>query len=201
MDAEQRASEAAPLRDWLDRLSQDDGSPGGGSASGVLLAIGAALLEMVLRYSDPDDDSGIRSRAGSLRADALQHARTDATASATLGAALALSTDDPAREGQVRSAGADAARTSAQLGDTGIELVTVLEQTAELTIPAVRADLGVAAEALAAGLGGALINLRADLKLMERHDGDVPEELTRAAGRMDEARRSAASRAAEIREG
>jgi formiminotetrahydrofolate cyclodeaminase len=200
MDAEERASVSAPLRDWLGRLAQKDGAPGGGSASGVLLGIGAALLEMVLAYSDPDDESGLRGRAGSLRADALEDALADATASAALGAALARPTDDPDREGEIRETGDDAARTSMRLGDTGLRLVTLLEETADRAIPAVIADLGVAAEALSAGLGGALINLRSDLTLIARHGTDAPDDLAKAADRMDAARRQAAARADRVRE-
>lgn len=199
MDAEERASVAAPLRDWLDRLAQKDGAPGGGSAAGVLLATGAALLEMVLRYSDADD--ALLSRASALRAAALEDEQADATASANLGAALARPRDDPHRDEAARDAGDAAARTSVRLGDTGIALVTLLDETAERTVAAVEADLGVAAESLAAGLGGALINLRGDLALIERHGATASPDLFDAADRMSAARRSAADHAERVREG
>ncbi|MFS0865887.1 cyclodeaminase/cyclohydrolase family protein [Microbacterium sp. 179-B 1A2 NHS] len=199
MEPEERASVTVPLEEWLDRLAQRGGAPGGGSASGVLLGVGAALLSMVLSYGDRSP--ALRDRAERLRADALADAIGDATASAALGGALAQPADDPGRDGQVRDAAAGGARSSAQLGATGVALVELLEETAEDTAAGLIADLGVAAEAIAAGLGGALINLRGDVDLIERRGGDAPAEIAAAADRMDAARRRAASHATRVREG
>jgi len=198
MDPEERASVATPLEEWLDRLAERGGAPGGGSASGVLLGIGAALLSMVLGYGERP--GALRTRATDLRAGALDATLRDAAASAELGAALALPADLPARPGRVADAALAGARSTAELGATGVALVDLLEATATDTAPGLMADVGVAAEAIAAGLGGALTTLRGDLELVERYGSPVPGALTEAAERMDAARRRAAARATRIRE-
>jgi hypothetical protein len=90
MTDESRVPVSLSLDAWLDRLSQRGGEPGGGAASGVMLAIGAALLHMVAAYT-PDDERAQRSgqRAVELRVDALRAAEEDGVRSAALGAALA----------------------------------------------------------------------------------------------------------------
>lgn len=200
-DPTQRASEAAPLHEWLDRLGQDDGAPGGGSAAGVMLAMAAALLEMVLRYGDGTENERLRAQAAHARAVALERAREDARASAALGAALARDEDDPGREEAVRRAGTDAVRSSAELGSSGVHLGELLGEVAALTRPPLMPDVGVASEALAAGLGGALINLRANTALLERHDRVAHPEAIAEDVRMAAARRAVAGRAAAVREG
>lgn len=200
-DPTQRASEAAPLHEWLDRLGQDDGAPGGGSAAGVMLAMAAALLEMVLRYGDVTESERLRGQAAQARAVALERAREDARASAALGAALGRDEDDPDRENAVRRAGAGAVRSSAELGASGIHLTDLLREVAALARPSLMSDVGVAGEALAAGLGGALINLRANTALLARHGQDALPEAIAADARMAAARRAAEERAAAVREG
>ena len=198
MDPEERASVATPLEEWLDRLAERGGAPGGGSASGVLLGIGAALLSMVLGYGERR--GALRTRATDLRVEALDAALRDAAASAELGAALALPADLPARPGRVADAALAGARSTAELGATGVALVDLLEETATDTAHGLMADVGVAAEAIAAGLGGALTTLRGDLELVERYGSQIPGALTEAAEHMDAARRRAAARATRIRE-
>ena len=199
MEPEERASVAVPLEEWLDRLAQRGGAPGGGSASGVLLGVGSALISMVLSYGDRSP--ALSARAAQLRADALADALADATASAALGSALAEPTDAEGRDAHVRDAAIAGARSSARLGATGAALVDLLEDTADDVPPGLDADLGVAAEAITAGLGGALINLRGDVALIERRDGTVPADIREAAVRMETDRRRAATRATAVREG
>ena len=196
-DAAERAAVSAPLQEWLDRLAQRGGAPGGGSASGVLLGIGAALLSMVLTYGEHPAE--LHERAARLRRDTLDDAQADAVDSAALGTALARPSDDPGRDAAVRDAALTGARSSGRLGSTGVALADLLEDVAPRTASGVVADLGVAAEAIAAGLGGALINLQGDRALLERHGGDVPSDLAETAARMDAARTRAAATADRIR--
>ncbi|HYJ50974.1 MAG TPA: cyclodeaminase/cyclohydrolase family protein [Microbacterium sp.] len=172
-EQEARVPTSTSLSAWLDKLAQPDGAPGGGAACGVMLGLSAALLRMVAEYT-PDDERAIDSaeRLVTRRADALAGAEADGVRSAELGAALALSPDDPARDEQVRATAVGAAQSSVTLGDVGVDLVDELRLLVDIGNPHLAADLAVAGEALAAGIAGASINLRANLQLAHAHGGD-----------------------------
>ncbi|RKN66958.1 hypothetical protein D7252_04705 [Microbacterium sp. CGR2] len=160
----------------------------------VMLGIAASLLRMVAEYTA--DDPGATecgSRLTALRSDALDAAEADGVTSADFGAALALSTEDPDREPRVRKAAVDAAASSARLGDVGIRLLPEVRLLAEIGNPHLAADLAVAAEALGAGLAGAVINLRANLQIARRHDAAASDlaDLGAQASRLAEAARAA----------
>lgn len=179
---------STPLDDWLAALGRPIGAPGGGAASGVMLGIAAALLQMVAEYTPGDsraEECGIR--LARHRRDALAAAEADGVLSADFGAALALPTEDPARDSRVRKAAAAAAESSARLGEIGIRLQDELRLLIEVGNPHLVADLAVAAEALGAGLSGALINLRANVQTAQKHG--MPSE-DAADLRADEARLS-----------
>lgn len=159
-----------PLSNWVAELAQPTGVPGGGAASGVMLGLSAALLRMVSEYSSADRRaSECSKRLVGMRLEALKVAEIDGTRSAEFGAALALSTDNPKRDDRVRDAAIDAARSSVVLGEVGGNLLAELRLLADIGSPQLRADLAVAAEALAAGLAGAHVNLRANLQTARRH--------------------------------
>ena len=171
-----RIPASTSLSAWLDRLAQPDGAPGGGAACGVMLALAAALLRMVAEYTP--DEPRAEECAGRLvtrRLAALDASETDGVRSAELGAALRMSRDDPARDERVRDAAIEAARLSAVLGDVGAGLVEELRLLREIGNPHLAADLAVAGEALAAGVAGASINLRANLQLARAHDATAEE--------------------------
>lgn len=163
-------SASTPLADWLAELAQPTGAPGGGAASAVLLATSAALLRMVAEYT-PDDAraSECAERLASRRTEVLDAAHTDGLRSAELGAALNRSADDPDRDVRVRDAACAAARASQLIGHVGHALVSELRLLSQISKPPLAADVAVAAAALAAGISGAAINLRADLQLARRH--------------------------------
>lgn len=162
-----------PLDAWLDKLAQPTGAPGGGAACGVMIAIAAALLQMVAGYT-PDDPRVMAAgeRAVGHRDDALAAAEDDGVRSAQLGAALAESENASGRDTHVREAAVAAATSSARLGEIGAALATELRLIAERGNPNLAADLAVAAAALQAGIRGALTNLRANLDLAHGHRED-----------------------------
>lgn len=163
---------------WLAELAQPTGAPGGGAASGVMLATSAALLRMVAEYT-PDDSrsSECAERLVNRRKEALDAAEVDSVRSADFGAALSLPADDPERDAQVRQAALAAARSSVLIGEVGRGLLTELRLIAEIGNPQLAADVAVAAAALAAGIAGASINLRANLQTARKH-GASQTELT-----------------------
>lgn len=176
---EQRADvpTSTPLDSWLARLGQSTGAPGGGAASGVMIGIAAALLGMVASYT-PDDPlvAECDHRLERLRNDALDAAEADGIASAGFGSALALPDDDPTRDARVRQAALDAAASSARLGAVGVRLIDEVRLLRERGNPHLAADLAVAAAALASGIAGASVNLRANLRVADAHHAQ-PDEL------------------------
>lgn len=169
MTEESRVPVSLSLDAWLDRLSQRGGEPGGGAASGVMMAIGAALLHMVAAYT-PDDERAQQSgrRSIELREEALQAAENDGVRSAALGAALAAEPSSQ-RDQRIVLTGTAGAESSAALVEIGRALAAELRVLADRGNPHLIADVAVAAEAIGAGLGGALTNLSACVALARRH--------------------------------
>jgi formiminotetrahydrofolate cyclodeaminase len=203
MTEDVRIPVSMPLEGWLDRLSQRGGAPGGGAACGVMLAIGAALLHMVAAYT-PDDERAQQSgqRAVALRADALRAAEDDGVRSAALGAALAEPASD-GRDDRIVTTAFEGAESSAALAEIGAGLAAELRVLADRGNPHLVADVAVAAEAIGAGLGGALTNLHANLELTRAHlrGKDMPGDLDEVAARTSAARDDVATlaRAVEVR--
>lgn len=170
-DSRPEESTAAPLDVWLEDLSKATGSPGGGAASAVMLAISAALLQMVARYT-PDDPRAADcvGRLTALRRRALAAAEQDGRRSADLGAAMGAPKEEAGRDERIAETAVAASRSSAELGAIGEALVDELRVLSDIGNPALAADLVVAAEALASGLAGASVNLRADVGLARRHE-------------------------------
>lgn len=192
---------STPLSRWLTELAQPDGDPGGGAASGVMLALAAALLRMVAGYTTDDPDaSECARRLVDRRQRALEAAEADGLSSAELGAALRLSDEDPGRDRRVRDTAIAAAQSSAVLGEVGAGLVEELRLLAEIGNPQLAADLAVAAEALAAGIAGAWINLRFNAQLAQNHEADASDlgSLLGDGRRLDAARSDAAEIARRI---
>lgn len=172
--AERITTGDATIERWTSGLAEANGDPGGGAASGVMLAIGAGLMSMVAAYSGLDD---IGSRARRLREAALGAADADAAASAAFGAAFGHEGDG--REDAIRDAALAAARSSAALGDRAREAIPDLERLASEGDPTLVADVAVAAAALRAALAGARTNLSYDLATL-RSAGDTLDEVRAA---------------------
>ncbi|WP_136041651.1 MULTISPECIES: cyclodeaminase/cyclohydrolase family protein [unclassified Microbacterium] len=159
-----------PLDSWLEALGRPTGSPGGGAASGVMLGIAASLMGMVAGYaSDSADAEECADRLARRRSEALQAVEEDGIVSARFGAALALPADDPDRDHRVGVAAIEAAESVAKLGTIGLTLLTEARLLAVIGNPSLAVDLAVAVEALGAGLSGASLNLRSNLKLARDH--------------------------------
>lgn len=180
---------ATPLDEWLDRLAEDHGAPGGGAACAVMTAIAAALLGMVAAYTpDEPEAASARARVDRIRREATAAAEADGVRSAKFGAALAME-DGPERESAVRAATVEATESSLAVGRVAASLVDEVRLMAEIGNPNVEADLVVAGEALVAALGGVVATTRADLDLLGAHraPGDgLDDTLARADGELRE---------------
>lgn len=165
------------LDTWLARLAEPNGAPGGGSAAGVMMGLAAALLHMVCGYTpDVPAAAAASDRVAQLREKALDAAYEDGVRSVALGAALAA--EGPDRSVALHREAVAASASSAELVEIGMALAEQLRVVADVGNPNLVADTGVASEALAAGLGAALINLRANVRLARKHaaegDDDTP---------------------------
>lgn len=158
-----------PLEDWLGRLAEARGAPGGGAACAVMTAISAALLGMVAAYTPDDVEAELAvRRLSTKRRAATQAAEEDGLRSAAFGASLAMS-DGPERERAVRQATVEAIASSLTIGRIGVSLLDDVRLLADIGNPHVEADLRVAAEALRAALEGAHLTAEANLELLKRH--------------------------------
>jgi formiminotetrahydrofolate cyclodeaminase len=166
-DAPDTTTRTVSVDAWTAALAEATGSPGGGAASGVMLAIAAALTSMVAGYSDAPQGrehelAALLDRARSLRATALRLADEDAAASAAFGAVYRLDSGE-GRDRAVHDASVEAARASAVLGERAAEAIADLEWLAEHGKRAVVADLAVACGALRAAVTGVRTNVSFDL--------------------------------------
>jgi formiminotetrahydrofolate cyclodeaminase len=199
------ASTSKALDSWLDSLAEADGAPGGGAACGVMLGVSAALLHMVALYTDDQRAAESATRLVVLREAALRAAERDSERSAALGAALARPSHESGRDLAVREAALAGGESSSALGEVAEALVPELELLADIGNPNITADLVVAAHALVAGVAGALVNLRGDVRLAGAHgaqdeDATAEEPLHRSARSMAEARDAASRIAAALAE-
>lgn len=158
-----------PLEEWLGRLSEARGAPGGGAACAVMTAISAALLGMVAAYTtdDVEAERAVRRLRGRRHA-ATRAAEEDGVRSAAFGASLAMA-DGPERERTVRQATVEAIASSLTIGRIGASLLDDVHLLADIGNSHVEADLRVAVEALRAALEGAHLTADANLELLKRH--------------------------------
>lgn len=158
-----------PLAEWLDRLSQAKGAPGGGAACGVMTGIAAGLLGMVAAYTADDLEARqAEHRLSDKRRLAMKAAEEDGVRSAAFGAALAME-QGPDRERAVRVATVDAVSSVLDVGRIAASLLEEVRLLVDIGNPHVEADLRVAVEALRAALEGTNHTARANLDLLARH--------------------------------
>ncbi|MCU1559390.1 cyclodeaminase/cyclohydrolase family protein [Mycetocola sp.] len=166
-NSETVSARRSTIDEWTEALAESTGSPGGGAASGVMLAIAYGLTSMVAGYTQLDGDlarecAELRERARAGRETALRLADQDAAASGSFGSAFRLERGKQ-REDAIRDASVEAARASAALGKQGTDVVSDLEWLARHGNPALIADVAVACGALRAAIAGARTNISFDL--------------------------------------
>jgi formiminotetrahydrofolate cyclodeaminase len=181
-----------PLGELIDRLSSRDPVPGGGSASAIAGAMGAALVGMVaeLTIGRPDAEphaaelQAIRDEAGRYRAELLSLAQTDAAAyDAVVRARRMPRITDEEREArraaihEAMLAAADAPLHIARLAAATLQLA---ERIAPIGNPNAVSDAGVGALLSAAALRGAALNVRINMPYLPADAGlraTAPTEL------------------------
>lgn len=193
------------LREFIDVVASSEPAPGGGSASAVAGAIGAALVAMVAGLT-PDSSltpdtaekmHHVRSRGRELAAALLEAADADTAAFNAVMAAYRMpkSTDEEkaARRAAIQAAmrgAVDAPRSTCVLAREGLELAAF---AAEHGNPNAASDAGVGAMLLDAAMGGAGLNIRINLGSIK--DPEFADEMRTFANEVEQSRTAVCSAA------
>lgn len=179
------AADAAPafgdmsIRDFVGLLSSDAPAPGGGAASAVVGALGAALVSMVAELSvgyaathgiEPLRADGVSS-ARALAARFLDLADADAAAFAAFGVAMRLpkwtEAEQAERGAAIRGAARAAAKAPLACMDACLELARLAERLAGRSNPNLASDLVVASVLAEGAARGAGANVAVNLPLVK----------------------------------
>lgn len=183
------------VRELLARLATDDPVPGGGSASALAGATGAALVGMVVALTTGrpaaeghEDELAELAKQSAQRSDRLQElAERDAEAYGAVIAARRMprDTDDQriARAARVDEATREATLVPLETARTAAEVLALAERLAPIGSRNAVSDVGVAALLAAAALRGAAMNVRINLPYLP--DGEpLREEAARELARL-----------------
>ncbi len=166
------------ISDFLQRLSTDAPAPGGGSASAIAGAIGAALVQMVVsltrdRPTAAGHEDALREiglGAAGFQSELLHLADTDATAYASVVAARRLPRDsDRDRENrrvQIDAAVREATRAPLHVAVRAAQTLELAERLAPIGNRNAISDVGVAGLLAAAAIRGAALNVRINLPFL-----------------------------------
>lgn len=159
---------------FCEELSAKSPVPGGGGASALAGALGAALGSMVCnytlgkkKYADVEQDvKALLDEAEELRGRLLDAVEADAAAFEPLSRAYAIPKDDPGRDEVMERCLRDAAAVPMEilrLACRGIELHQKLEEKGSVMMAS---DTGTGAILCRAALYGAWLNVKVNTKLM-----------------------------------
>jgi formiminotetrahydrofolate cyclodeaminase len=173
--------DAGTVTDFLDRLAARTPTPAGGAVAALCTAQAAALVAMVARYCETP---ALAERAQRLVTRAQQLAADDERAFGAVAEAWALprgtGTDDEERRSAIGHALLGASEPQAQVVETAIEVLVLID----LLRPAARAgllsDLVAAGEVARAGSAIARMNVESNLSTLP--DSEVRSRLLRRMG-------------------
>ncbi|HET7082756.1 MAG TPA: cyclodeaminase/cyclohydrolase family protein [Candidatus Limnocylindria bacterium] len=183
-----------PVHAFLERLGSSDPVPGGGSAAALAAAMGAALVAMVAEltigrpaYADHDETiRKLRFDALERRTELLELAQQDSDAYDIVVSARHLPKDSEAeraaRSSALEAAMLDAARIPLRAAVVASEVLDLAERIAPIGNRNAVSDAGVAAHLAAAGLRGALLNVRINLPYLAENEPmkeSAPVEIAR----------------------
>lgn len=178
---------------YLSALASRTPTPGGGSVTGVVAAVAAALGEMVCSFSDPTGEAGddLRRVAVALsrqRDRCLELAVVDEGVYAAYRAAAALPRSDEsertARAAALRGALHRATETPLLVAEGCRDLLVSLIVVARAGKASLRSDVEIAVRLLDAALLGALATARGNFDGL---DGDARSTFTRRAEMLEQA--------------
>lgn len=189
---------------FLQRLSSGAPTPGGGSASALAGATGAALLHMVLeltagRPEAPDEATlaELRAETAGWQSELLELVRLDALAYDQVVTARRLPRDSAeeadARRRQVAAATREATRVPLEIVRRAGAVLDLAARVAAIGNRNAISDVGVAALLAGASARGAALNVRINLPSLPADDplaADAAEELDRLLAAVDQGERT-----------
>jgi formiminotetrahydrofolate cyclodeaminase len=163
------------VTDFLDRLAARTPTPAGGSVAALCTAQAAALVAMVARYCDAP---ALVERADRLVARAQQLAADDERAFAAVAEAWAIprgvGADDEERRSAIGDALLGASEPQAQVVETAIEVLVLIDQMRPAARPGLLSDLVAAGEVARAASAIARMNVESNVRTLpdsERRSG------------------------------
>ncbi len=152
------------LGEFLDELASETPAPGGGSAAGIAVAMGAALVGMAARVSDDwPDAAGLRVQADSLRKRVAPLAQQDAKAYSDVIEARRERVGDE----KLGKALTRAALFPLQIAEIGADVAVLGALVAEHGNPNARADAAAGAVLAEAGARAAAKLVEVNLATLE----------------------------------
>ena len=186
-----------PVHEFLERLGSSDPVPGGGSAAALAAAMGAALVAMVAEltigrpaYAEHEEAiRKIRFDAIERRVELLDLAQQDADAYDIVVRARHLpketEAEKAARSSALEAAMVEAARIPLRAAVVASEVLDLAKRIAPIGNKNASSDAGVAAQLAAAGVRGALLNVRINLPYLAADEPmrtSAPTEIARLEG-------------------
>ncbi|HEY2219539.1 MAG TPA: cyclodeaminase/cyclohydrolase family protein [Gaiellaceae bacterium] len=139
-----------PLACFVERIADETPAPGGGSTAAVVIAMGAALVEMAARFSRAwEGAADATARARGLRERALPLARRDAEAYEAV--LLAARGPEGGREAELRTALGGASAVPLELAELGSDVAALAAAVVSSGKIGLRGDAAAGAVLAAAG--------------------------------------------------
>lgn len=159
---------------FLDALASKAPVPGGGGASALVGALGAALCTMVgnytvgkKKYAEVEEDvKNLMARAEGLRSRLLALVDADAAAFEPLSKAYAIPKDDPGRAEVMEACLRDAAATPMEILRLSCEAIDLHSEMLEKGSVMMLSDVGTGVIFCQSALEGAALNVKVNTKSM-----------------------------------
>lgn len=159
---------------FLDALASKAPVPGGGGASALAGALGAALATMVGNYTVgkkkyahvEEDVRRLMADAEEIRAQLLAQVDADAAAFEPLSRAYAIPKDDPSREAVMEQCLRDAAAAPMEILRLTCRAIDLHRELAQKGSVMVLSDVGTGAAFCRSALEGAWLNVKVNTKSM-----------------------------------
>ncbi|MBQ1955379.1 MAG: cyclodeaminase/cyclohydrolase family protein [Clostridia bacterium] len=166
------------LTDFTDKLSSKDAVPGGGGASALVGALGAALASMVgnltvgkPKYAAVEEDVKVlMNRAKSAEKKLLALVEEDAKAFEPLSKAYGIPKTDPSRDEVMEKALEVASAPPMEMMRVCAEVINILSELIDKGSVLAVSDVGVGAALASAAMKGASLNVFINTGLMKNRE-------------------------------